>query len=65
MLIRLLGILAQTRVWVGRLHTLIRVPCGVNMFPLLQNIVICMNVFYLNYYFWRLNLLFPWNDYAY
>ena len=40
MLIRLLGTLAQTRVWVGRFHTLVRVPCGVNMFALLQNTVI-------------------------
>ena len=29
MLIRLLDTLSQTRVWVGRLHTLVRVPCGV------------------------------------
>ena len=65
MLIRLLGTLAQTRVWVGRLHTLVRVPCGVSMFSLLQNIVICMDVFYLNYYFRRLSLLFLGNDYAY
>ena len=65
MLIRFLGTLAQTRVWVGRLQTLVRVPCGVNMFSLLQNTVICMDGFYLNYYFSRLSFLFPWNDYAY
>ena len=65
MLIRLLGTRAQTRVWVDRLHTIARVPCEVNMFALLQNTVICRDVFYLNYYFWRLSLLFPWNDNAY
>ena len=65
MLIRLLSALAQTRVWVGRLHILVRVPCGVNMFALLQNTVICIDAFYLSYYFLRFSLLFLWNDYAY
>ena len=64
MLIRLLGTLAKTRVWLGKLHTLVRVQCGINMFSLLQNTVIGMDVFYLNHYFWRLSHLFPWNDYA-
>ena len=31
MLIRLLGTLAHTRVWVGRLHILVRVSYGVKM----------------------------------
>ena len=47
MLISMLGTLVLTRVWVNRLHTLVRVPCGVNMFALLQNPVICMDDFYL------------------
>ena len=62
MLIRLSGTLAQTRVWVGRLNTLERVPCGVSMSFLLQNTVIYMDVFYLNYYFWRLSLLIALNS---
>ena len=58
MLIRLLGTLTQTRVGVARLHTLVWGPCGVNMSSFWENTVICMNGFYLNYYFWRLSLLF-------
>ena len=33
MLIRLLGALAQTRVWAGRLQTLVRVPRGLKCSP--------------------------------
>ena len=65
MLIRLLGTLAQTRVGVGRLHTLVWGSCVVKMSSLWQNPVTCVDVFYLNNYFWRLSLLFPWNNYAY
>ena len=65
MLIKVLSTLAQTRVGIGTLHTLVRGTCRVNMSSLMQNTVICMDVFYLNNYFWRLSLLFPWNEYAY
>ena len=38
---------------VGRLDSLVRGPCLVNMFSLWQISVICMVVFYTDYYFWR------------
>ena len=65
MLNSLVGILTQARMGVGRVTFLSKGPMRGQYVFIMAKYVLFMDVFYFSYYFHRLSLLLPKNDYAY